>query len=50
MKLYVVPDAESRCTVVIGVLGMVTPGLSFLIAGLAQLVMYPDQRNMRPQK
>src|SRR5215831_15794172 len=40
-KFAVVPDESARTTVVIGVLGRLTPGLSAVIAGLFQVVMLP---------
>src|ERR1700737_3900468 len=39
VKLAVVPDPSERCTVVIGVEGNLTPGLSPAMAGSAQVVV-----------
>ena len=40
-KFWVVPEESERTTMVIGVLGSVTPGLSAAIAALFQLVILP---------
>src|SRR3984893_3390772 len=41
VKMYVVPEPSERCTMVIGVFGRVTPGLSALISALFQAASLP---------
>src|SRR5271169_5860175 len=41
VKFWVVPEESERTTMVIGVLGRVTPGLSAAIAELFQVVILP---------
>src|SRR5690349_16784057 len=43
VKLSVVPELSDRCTVLIGVAGRATPGLSRLIAGSFQATIRPSK-------